>query len=104
MEILLWLVPAAVVTIVAMLGVAWWGREGRSSGTIDRDEATRRLGAALSRDPRTQPGYAVPSRAPEPPSGVALRAPTSRPVVLNGESDAATGKSDEQPAHDRRAS
>ena len=29
MEILLWLVPAGVVTVLAMLWVSWLGREGR---------------------------------------------------------------------------
>jgi hypothetical protein len=52
-QILLWLVPPVVVTLVAMAWVGWVGREGR--GEVDRDEAVRRLGVALERDqpPRT---------------------------------------------------
>ncbi len=48
MEILLWLVPPVVVTVVAMLWVAWLGREGR--GEVDRDVAVRRLATALQRE------------------------------------------------------
>ena len=48
MEILLWLVPPFVVTVLAMAWVGWVGREGR--GEVDRDEAVRRLGAALDKD------------------------------------------------------
>ena len=78
-EILLWLVPPAVVTSLAMLWVSWLGREGR--GQVDRDVAVRRLAAAMQKDPlphttrRPQPvqdrstGIAVrPSRAGRPRS------------------------------------
>ena len=74
MEILYWLVPPAVVTVLAMLWVSWLGREGR--GEVDRDVAVRRLAAAMQKEPpeharvRPQPprdrstGLAVrPSRA-----------------------------------------
>jgi cytochrome c-type biogenesis protein CcmH/NrfF len=44
-EILLWLVPPAAVTVVAMLWVSWLGREGR--GEVDREVAVRRLAQAL---------------------------------------------------------
>jgi hypothetical protein len=47
-EILLWLVPAAVVTVVAMLWVSWVSREGR--GEVDRDVAVERLGKALAKE------------------------------------------------------
>jgi hypothetical protein len=68
-QILLWLVPPVAVTLVAMAWVGWVGREGR--GEVDRDEALRRLGAALERE---QP--APPARLPrrrERSTGVALR-------------------------------
>jgi hypothetical protein len=78
-EILLWLVPAGVVTVLTMLWVSWLGREGR--GEIDRDVAVARLENALQRDheamsrprpavPRDRStGIAVrPSRAPRRPS------------------------------------
>jgi hypothetical protein len=74
-EILLWLVPSVVVTLVAMAWVAWLGREGR--GEVDRDVAVTRLAAAMQREhsatrhqrpvaPRDRStGIAVrPSRAP----------------------------------------
>ena len=47
-EILYWLVPPVVVTLVAMLWVAWLGREGR--GEVDRDVAVRRLAAAMQKE------------------------------------------------------
>ena len=47
MVILLWLVPALVVTVVAMVWVSWVGRDGH--GEIDRDLAVERLGKALAK-------------------------------------------------------
>ncbi|WP_207010025.1 hypothetical protein [Nocardioides aromaticivorans] len=117
MEILLWLLPAAVATVVAMAWVAWWGREGR--GEVDRETAARRLGEALSREQRARPGYAVAPRPEDRSTGVALRPSKVRPVVLPGASPDAVGEppvaadepvaepqagTDEQPARDRRAS
>lgn len=83
MEILLWLLPAAVLTLASMAWVAWWGREGR--GEVDRETAARRLGEALTREQHSRPGYAAPGRAPERHSGVALRASQVRPSVVAGE-------------------
>jgi hypothetical protein len=48
-EILLWLAPPAVVTVVAMLWVSWLGREGR--GEVDPEVAVRRLAQALQKEP-----------------------------------------------------
>lgn len=48
MEILLWLVPAVVVTVAAMAWVSWIGRDGH--GEIDRDVAVERLGRALAKE------------------------------------------------------
>ncbi len=78
MEILLWLVPPAAVTVLAMLYVAWAGRDHR--GEIDRDEAVERLGKAL--DGRTRrsnrlPGYAVDRAPRERSTGVAVRRPAA---------------------------
>jgi hypothetical protein len=70
MEILLWLVPPAVVTVVAMLWVGWIGREGR--GEVDREVAVRRLGEALSRHPQ-QPGYSAKPRERDRSTGIAVR-------------------------------
>ena len=83
MEILFWLLPAAVLTLASMAWVAWCGREGR--GEVDRETAARRLGEALTREQRSRPGYAAPERAPERHTGVALRASQSRPSVVVGE-------------------
>jgi hypothetical protein len=68
-EILLWLVPPVVVTLVAMAWVGWVGREGR--GEVDSEEAVRRLGAALERD-RHRPDARLPRRR-ERSTGVAVR-------------------------------
>lgn len=48
MEILLWLVPAVVVTVVAMVWVSWISRDGH--GEVDRDVAVERLGRALAKE------------------------------------------------------
>ena len=99
MEVLLWLVPAAVVTLVTMLWVGWWGREGR--GEVDRETAARRLGQALSREQKRRPGYAVARRTPDRSTGVALRPSKLRPTVLPAVSEPVR---DERPRRDRQAS
>jgi hypothetical protein len=73
-EILLWLVPPAVATLLAMAWVAWLGRAGR--GEVDRDEAVRRLGKALGRE---HPGerHARPAPVRDRSTGIAVR-PSSR--------------------------
>ncbi len=70
MEILLWLVPAAVATLLAMAWAAWAGRDGR--GEVDRDEAVARLGTALGRE---HPGraYGRPVTPRERSTGIAVR-------------------------------
>ena len=70
MEILLWLVPPAVVTVVAMLWVSWIGREGR--GEVDREVAVRRLGEALSRRPPPA-RYSAKPREQDRSTGIAVR-------------------------------
>lgn len=75
MEILLWLLPAAVATVAAMLWVAWAGRAGR--GEIDREVAVRRLAGALEPDQRRRrrpaPGYAAPTPEQDRSTGIAVR-------------------------------
>lgn len=109
MEILFWLLPAAVVTLAAMVGVGWWGRESR--GVVDdagREAAARKLGEALSREQVSRPGYAVPPRTPDRASGVAVRPSKVRPVIVPGSAEdtveAPVASTDEQPTSDRRAS
>jgi hypothetical protein len=48
-EILLWLVPPLVAGVLAMVWVGWLSRPGR--GYVDPDEALRRVGVALDREP-----------------------------------------------------
>ena len=75
MEILLWLVPPVVVTVVAMLWVSWLGREGR--GEVSREEGVRRMGEALSK-PSTAPRY-TPGKAAERSTGLAVRRTPAAP-------------------------
>lgn len=76
--VLLWLLPALVVTLAAMLWVGWAGRE--RTVEVDRDEELRRLGEALQGDSRKArraraAGYVVPPRGRERSSAVAVRRP-----------------------------
>ena len=75
MEILLWLVPPVVVTVLAMVWVSWLGREGR--GEVDPEVAVQRMAAALSRPQQT---YVATARRRERSTGVAVR-PSSRPTT-----------------------
>jgi hypothetical protein len=68
-QVLLWLVPPVVVTLVAMAWVGWVGREGR--GEVDREEALRRLGTALERPQKPRP--AERPQHTERSNGVAVR-------------------------------
>jgi hypothetical protein len=77
-EILLWLAPAAVVTVVAMLWVGWVGRDGR--GEVDRDVAAARLGRALAKD--------LPARARRTPPAVRDR---STGIAVRPSNAGATG-------------
>ena len=70
MEILLWLVPAVVVTVAAMAWVSWVGRDGH--GEIDRDVAVERLGKALAKElPAGTRRTAAPAR--DRSTGIAVR-------------------------------
>jgi hypothetical protein len=76
-EILWWLAPPVVATVLAMAWVSWLGRERR--GEVDREVAVRRLGAAMSKPARVRPRTAPLRTAPraERSTGVAVR-PSSR--------------------------
>ncbi|WP_212722001.1 hypothetical protein, partial [Nocardioides dongxiaopingii] len=81
--VLLWLLPPVVVTLAAMVWVAWLGREGR--GEVDRDVALARMGAVLEGRRRgllrrrpSVPTYAAPEAPHDRSTGVAVR--PSRPV------------------------
>ena len=77
MEILLWLAPPAVVTLLAMGWVSWLGREGR--GEVDREEAVRRLSAAMGKE---HPGARLPRPAAtcDRSTGIAVRPSARRPA------------------------
>ncbi|WP_341928059.1 hypothetical protein [Nocardioides psychrotolerans] len=103
MEILLWLVPPAVVTVVAMVWVSWLGREGR--GEVDRDVAVRRLGEALERS-KPVPSRATgrpadaPTRQPDRSTGIAVRrssAPRPVPAPVVPPVEPPRERPDEQP-------
>jgi hypothetical protein len=100
-EILLWLVPPVVVTVVAMLWVGWVGRDRRE---VDRDEAVRRLGAALDKDAPVRRD--APPRPRERPSGVALRRTPRTPARTTEQPAERTqpGHSDPGAGEQRRAS
>ncbi|UFN44195.1 hypothetical protein [Nocardioides okcheonensis] len=70
MEILLWLVPAGLTTVVAMLWVSWVGRDGH--GEVDREVAVERLGKALAKDlpAGTRP---TPASSRDRNTGIAVR-------------------------------
>lgn len=77
MEILLWLAPAGVVTVLAMLWAGWQGRRGRVE--LDRADGVRRLGRALEQPARSY--GAAPRRTPERTRAVAVRRPPAQPPV-----------------------
>jgi hypothetical protein len=108
-EILLWLVPPLVVTLVAMLWVGWIGRAGR--GEVDRDEALRRIGAALENEYVVPPG--APRRRREPGTGVAVRrtsgsTPETAPAITSAITAETPSEQDDAeddvPEEERRAS
>lgn len=66
----MWLVPSAVVTVVAMVWVTWLARDGR--GEVDRDVAIDRLAKALAKDlPTGDPRK--PASARDRSTGIAVR-------------------------------
>jgi hypothetical protein len=75
-EILWWLTPPVVATVLAMLWVSWLGRDRR--GEVDRDVAVRRLGDAIARPTRLSRRGGRPQTPRERGTGVAVR-PSSRP-------------------------
>lgn len=75
-EILLWLVPPAVVVTLAMIWATWAGRDRPRPDEGDSEEAYERFAAALQKPhPTRGKGVAPPPR--DVVSGVAIR--RSRP-------------------------
>jgi hypothetical protein len=78
-DVLLWLVPTGVATVLAMLWAAWTGHRQRVEASDDRrrsvadDEAARaKLGAALAKPLPRRAGHVARQR-PDHVSGVAVR-------------------------------
>ncbi len=69
MEILLWLLPALVVTLVAMAWAGWAGHADR--GRVDHDEALRRMAEVLEQEPKVT--HRVEPVRRERSTGVAVR-------------------------------
>jgi len=71
-EILWWLAPPFVVTLLAMVWVSWLGREGR--GEVSREVAVERLAKAMRKE---HPGARRPRPADTRPrdrsTGIAVR-------------------------------
>ena len=76
MDILLWLVPPVVVTVLAMVLVTWLGRHHQRE--VDRDVAVQKLAKALRKE---HPGLRRPGPATSRPrdrsTGIAVR-PSAR--------------------------
>lgn len=70
MEILWWLAPPVVVTVVAMGWVGWLGRDGR--GEVSREVAVERLAKAMRKE---HPGLQRPAqtRPRDRSTGIAVR-------------------------------
>jgi len=78
-EVLLWLVPAAVATVLAMVWATWTGRRARRDAADDRRTSSRddaqaraRLGAALAK-PIPSRARRVVGQSAERVTGVAVR-------------------------------
>ncbi|HJR40137.1 MAG TPA: hypothetical protein VJ819_17275 [Nocardioidaceae bacterium] len=90
MEILAWLVPSAVVTVLAMIWAAWAGRPRRAEA--DRSEAAyERFSQAIA---RAHPGAGRPrpSAVRDRSTGIAVR-PSRRPTASRPGQDADTRRS-----------
>jgi hypothetical protein len=77
MEILLWLVPTVMVTLLAMCWVSWLSRDGR--GEVDRDVVNARFAAAMRRE---HPGLGrrTPVRPRDRSTGIAVRPSRTGPA------------------------
>lgn len=78
MEILWWWAPAAVVTLLSVAWVSWYGRDGR--GEVDRDEAVKRMAEALTKQtPEPRGTETVVQRPRNRSTGIAVRPTRSAP-------------------------
>lgn len=81
MEILLWWLPPAIVTLIAMLWVSWLGR-ARDLSPDRSDAAQERFAAAISKDLPSEVTHRASAPRPvrERSTGIAVR-PSQVPVV-----------------------
>ena len=86
-EILLWWVPPAVVTAVAMVWVSWLGR-ARPTGPDRSEAAQERFAAAIMRDLPSEVTRQVSAPRPmrERSTGIAVR-PSQKPVEPRPDAD-----------------
>ena len=79
-EILLWWLPPAIVTVIAMLWVSWLGR-ARDVGPDRSEAAQERFAAAIMRDLPSEVTKQVSTPRPmrERSTGIAVR-PSQKPV------------------------
>ena len=89
-EILLWWIPPAIVTVVAMLWVSWLGR-ARDSGPDRSDAAQERFAAAIMRELPSEVTSRVSAPRPmrERSTGIAVR-PSQKPVAPRPDSQSPT--------------
>jgi len=80
-EILLWWLPPAIVTVIAMLWVSWLGR-ARDLSPDRSDAAQERFAAAIMRDLPSEVTSRVSAPRPmrERSTGIAIR-PSQKPVA-----------------------
>jgi hypothetical protein len=86
-EILLWWLPPAIVTLVAMLWVSWLGR-ARDMGPDRSEAAQERFAAAIMRDLPSEVTRQVSTPRPlrERSTGIAVR-PSQNPAIHRAGSD-----------------
>jgi hypothetical protein len=101
-EILLWWVPPAVVTVVAMVWVSWLGR-ARPTGPDRSDAAQERFAAAIMRDLPSEVTRQVSAPRPmrERSTGIAVR-PSQKPVQQSAQQSAQHSAEARAEADDRR--
>lgn len=90
MEVLFWLVPTGIATVLAMLWALWAGRRQRAESselrrrsTADDEAARARLGLALSKPLPPRAAHVTHQNVPSA-TGVAVRRHPRRPPAGTG--------------------
>ena len=86
MQVLWWLVPPLVATVVAMLWAGWAGRARDDVRRDDSDEALDRMAKALSRSASAKARVRVAPAPMERSHGVAVRTTRSTRSVDSADS------------------